>query len=186
MSDFRGYPNYPRGMRNNNPGNFRPFYTYSYVGQTGVDPSGYAIFSDMSFGARAMALQVMIDVQTHGFNTLAKLIHSWAPASDGNDEVMYRNYVANKLGIGVNDPIPLDPTNFAKLLRAMIDVEEGVNYSNKIPQSDLLAGINMLPSAYTPTGAATTSAGTGNSSLPWILGAGALIAWGVTRSVRHS
>lgn len=46
----------PRGVRNNNPGNIKYNPANDWDGQTGSDADGFAIFSDPTYGLRAMFL----------------------------------------------------------------------------------------------------------------------------------
>lgn len=129
-----------RGLRNNNPLNLRPV-GFTYEGQTGLDGAGHAIFKDIVFGLRAGTLDLYAKYFVRGLKTFAAIIKIFAPASDGNNE---KNYVATlqKLtGIGSGD-IALSGSNVEKILKAFTIVELGERYSNMIPASDFVKGIN--------------------------------------------
>src|SRR5574337_394778 len=98
-----------RGLRNNNPGNIRYNPKNNWIGQTGQDADGFAIFDKADNGIRALA-RLLKNYQTvYGLNTVAGFISKWAPP-DENDTVAYIASVANQLGVSPNQPISLlDP-----------------------------------------------------------------------------
>lgn len=95
----------PRGIRNNNPGNIEdgPF-ARSLPGYKGSD-GRFAIFETPEAGVNAGA-QLLGSYARRGLTTPAEIINRWAPPSDNNPTQAYAQYVAQRLGIGVNDPIP--------------------------------------------------------------------------------
>lgn len=94
-------------FRNNNPGNL------IYVGQSGAvaGDGGFARFPTPEAGAAALRSQISLDL-TRGTDaagrpttTIAELISSWAPASDGNDTASYIANVSAALGIDPDTPL---------------------------------------------------------------------------------
>lgn len=115
----------PRGLRNNNPLNIEAgAFTKSMPGYKASD-GRFAVFESPEQGiAAADALLMRYGMQ--GRNTPAKIIEKWAPAGDGNDVAAYAGSVAKALGIGPNDPIPMeDPATRRRLIDAMSAVENG-------------------------------------------------------------
>lgn len=115
----------PRGLRNNNPLNIEAGqFTQSMPGFKGSD-GRFAVFESPEQGiAAADALLMRYGMQ--GRNTPAKIIEKWAPAGDGNNVSAYAGSVAKALGIGPNDPIPMeDPAARRALIDAMSAVENG-------------------------------------------------------------
>lgn len=115
----------PRGLRNNNPLNIEAGqFTQSMPGFKGSD-GRFAVFESPEQGiAAADALLMRYGMQ--GRNTPTKIIEKWAPASDGNNVSAYAGSVAKALGIGPNDPIPMeDPAVRRRLIDAMSAVENG-------------------------------------------------------------
>lgn len=115
----------PRGLRNNNPLNIEAGqFTQSMPGFRGSD-GRFAVFESPEQGiAAADALLMRYGMQ--GRNTPAKIIEKWAPAGDGNNVSAYAGSVAKALGIGPNDPIPMeDPAVRRRLIDAMSAVENG-------------------------------------------------------------
>ncbi len=105
--DFRGSKADP-GIRNNNPTNLRPGAAL-WLGEVGIDYSsnagGYIIFSNMYFGLRAGAINLIHYFTKHGWNTPAKIAQAWSPSSDGNDTNGKALAIAKALGVGVNDTL---------------------------------------------------------------------------------
>lgn len=131
----------PRGLRNNNPLNIEAGqFTQSMPGFKGSD-GRFAVFESPEQGiAAADALLMRYGMQ--GRNTPAKIIEKWAPASDGNNVSAYAGSVAKALGIGPNDPIPMeDPTVRRRLIDAMSAVENGKRAGQ--PRQMVKAGTGM-------------------------------------------
>lgn len=97
----------PRGLRNNNPGNIEdgPF-ARSLPGYAGSD-GRFARFDTMEQG-QAAGGALLDSYARRGVVTPAQVINRWAPPSDNNPTDAYAAYVARRLGIGVNDPIPAE------------------------------------------------------------------------------
>jgi hypothetical protein len=147
----------PRGLRNNNPLNIEAGqFTQSMPGFKGSD-GRFAVFESPEQGiAAADALLMRYGMQ--GRNTPAKIIEKWAPAGDGNNVSAYAGSVAKALGIGPNDPIPMeDPAARRALIDAMSAVENGkrggqpqplVRQGNGMPaQQGLPAGMQWAQDA---------------------------------------
>ncbi len=99
-----GYYPGSRSWRNSNPGNLRP-NGMMFAGQTGVDPDGFAIFSNYQAGYNAL----ITDLQTH-FNrnpgqTLADFIRSYASSSPADQQASYIAALASGLGISADTPL---------------------------------------------------------------------------------
>jgi len=131
-----------RGMRDNNPLNVSDS---NWQGEVDVDTNseGEAIFSDMSFGIRAAALNLYSYYYLHGRKTIQDIINNWAPASDGNDPISYAQYVSDQTGIGVNEFFDFNSKNIKAIMKAMANEELGKNYAIQIPDTDWDNGLNM-------------------------------------------
>ncbi len=51
------------------------------------------------YGMRALTKQLYSTIFVHGNDTLPKLVHSWAPASDGNNEKAYVDFLVERTGL---------------------------------------------------------------------------------------
>lgn len=94
------------GIRNMNPGNIRP--GAKFFGETGSE-SGYATFKSPAHGLRAMARLFQTYKEEYDIDTIDEFVDRYAPAKD-NDEKSRQNYkqfLADALGVGVNDEVDL-------------------------------------------------------------------------------
>lgn len=112
----------PRGVRNNNPGNIEdgPF-ARSLPGYRGSD-GRFAIFDSPEAGINAGG-ELLNRYAARGVVTPAQIINRWAPPSDGNPTQAYAQYVASRLSIGVNDPVPANRR--AEAFQAIKEFENG-------------------------------------------------------------
>ena len=112
----------PRGIRNNNPGNIEdgPF-ARSLPGYAGSD-GRFAIFNDPQAGTQAKT-RLLGSYLNRGFDTPGEIINRWAPPSDNNPTDRYAQYVAGRVGVGVNDPV--GPDQIPLLAQAIGEFENG-------------------------------------------------------------
>jgi hypothetical protein len=112
----------PRGIRNNNPGNIEdgPF-ARSLPGYAGSD-GRFARFETPEAGAQAAPRLLQSYIQ-RGFNSPASIINRWAPPSDNNPTQQYAEYVARRVGVGLNDPV--GPDQIPLLAQAISEFENG-------------------------------------------------------------
>lgn len=112
----------PRGIRNNNPGNIEDgAFARSLPGYRGSD-GRFAIFDSPQAGINAGG-ELLARYAARGVVTPAQIINRWAPPSDGNPTQAYAQYVAQRLGIGVNDPVPANRR--AEAFQAINEFENG-------------------------------------------------------------
>lgn len=115
-----------RGTRNNNPGNIKDGpYARSQPGYTGNDGGGFAVFASPAAGAAAQERLLENNYLSKGHNTPRKIIARYAPAGENSAASMnnYAAYVAQRLGIGVDDPVP--SYQISLLGKAMREFETG-------------------------------------------------------------
>lgn len=130
-----------RGLRNNNPGNFRPGVNWQGIAGSA---DGYLVFTDVQFGIRAMALNLYNNYYLFGKKDLLSFITKYAPSSDGNNPLAYANEVAAQAGITAGDDMQLSFERTAAILRAMMNVELSNMFSAMVTDEDLHTGINMI------------------------------------------
>lgn len=117
-------PDAVRGLRNRNPANLRDTGDV-WNGMTGVDGQRFIQFEIDHDGIRAAARSMNIQSQ-RGVNTVRQITHQNSFAADNNPEPEYREYMARRLGVGLNDQLDLnDPEPLASLTQAVIEFELG-------------------------------------------------------------
>jgi len=136
----RGGSAQPRGIRNNNPGNIEDgAFARSLPGYKGSD-GRFAIFETPEQGVQAGG-RLLDSYAQRGVDTPAEIINRWAPPSDGNPTQDYAAYVAGRLGIGVNDPVPANRR--AEAFQAINEFENG----SRGPSQGTGGGPRVLASA---------------------------------------
>lgn len=112
----------PRGIRNNNPGNIEDgAFARSLPGYAGSD-GRFARFDTPDAGAQAAPRLLQSYIQ-RGYNTPASIINRWAPPSDNNPTQQYAEYVARRVGVGLNDQV--GPDQIPLLAQAISEFENG-------------------------------------------------------------
>jgi hypothetical protein len=139
--DFSSQSSYPLGMRNNNPGNLRNGIAW-LGGSAGAN--GFVKFRDVSWGLRAMALDLSTKITKDGLNTISEIITKYAPPSE-NDTAAYIRAVAQDTGWNKDNTISISEDNLLRLMRAIINHEQGNSYSALLSDSDILEGISKMP-----------------------------------------
>lgn len=128
---------YP-GIANNNPGNLRPS-VQKWQGQTGVR-NNLVVFDTMQNGVRALAKDVLNTVKA-GYDTPKKFFAHYAPRNE-NPTDNYTNFVAERLGIKVDDKIIM-PNMLHDMVQYIIIFENGKEYG-LVSQADIQAGIDSV------------------------------------------
>ena len=103
----------------NNPGNLR-----SAAGVPSVD--GFANFQSQQDGYAAMAALLGSYPEKHHADTLAKIINTYAPAKDHNDDAAYIANVSKWAGFKADQKLNLsNPVILSELMAAMVRQEHG-------------------------------------------------------------
>lgn len=106
IRDFEGKPG-DRNYRNNNPGNCR----YSSVGYLSKyepvrrDKDGFAIFKDWATGWLYLKNLIAYKVKKNPSQTLLQFMSVYAPSTDGNNPLVYANFIAKRVGATANTPM---------------------------------------------------------------------------------
>jgi hypothetical protein len=147
-------PGLPRGLGNNNPLNLR-ISSSRWLGKVPISENtdgSFEQFKDGTYqgqpglvmGYRAAIKNIIYHVNT-GNDTISKLIHAWAPASDGNNPTSYAQKVASNTGNQTTTKVPInDPSKLWPIVREMAIIENGIAYKDKIRQSDFNKAYNLL------------------------------------------
>ena len=136
-------PTQSKPIRDKNPLNLRPFKYPFYIGQTGLDTDGEAIFGDWVSGIRAAVMDLNLKIDSDGYNTLNTLIPVFAPSSDGNDVQSYINYVSKVTGCAPGQQLISDDATIKSLFRAMAGMEMGYLNPSDYPQPFTDADIDL-------------------------------------------
>ena len=120
-----------RGERNNNPGNLEASpWTQSQPGYVGSD-GRFAIFATMQDGINAQ-VSLLGGYLRKGYDTINSIINRYGNDPGTADDVSvanYKNYIANRLGVGLNDVITA--AQLPNLTQAMREFETGNTTGNK-------------------------------------------------------
>lgn len=124
LGEGKPLPSGPHGIRLNNPGNIRSGPT-PWIGQSGVDESGFCIFESAFYGIRALAKLLITYHDKYGLVTIRAIISRWAPSNE-NDTAAYIKAVCEDCSFGPDDWLRLsDQSVLAALTRAIIHHENG-------------------------------------------------------------
>lgn len=137
-TSFIGRSDLPLGLRNNNPGNIRP--GDAWQGMTGEN-DGFVTFQDISWGLRALAKDITSKIG-EGYSTIRGMITRYAPPSE-NDTAAYIQAVSNDTGIDPDQQLAADGTTLHELMRAIMNHENGDQYSALVSDADIDQGISM-------------------------------------------
>lgn len=110
------FPDAPRGIRNNNPGNLRQWGNTARV-------DGYASFPTPEAGLAAMIKNLQLQQSKHGLNTISGIISKWAPPEE-NNTAAYIAAMEKQTGFKANQPLDLnDRKTVAPLVSGIIKQE---------------------------------------------------------------
>lgn len=138
---FLNMAGYPLGLRNNNPGNLRT--GDAWQGMIGSN-QGFVVFSDISWGIRALGIDLYGDIVNDGDNTIRKLITAYAPPIENNTNA-YIAAVVEYTGLDADHVLTADSLTLRRLIRAIMNVELGSNYSALVTNADIDEGLALMP-----------------------------------------
>lgn len=121
----------PRGIRNNNPLNIRIGNTWLGEVPNPTD-SDFEQFVNVRYGLRAAFCILRRYIRRYHRDTITKIIHAWAPASE-NDCASYIKVVAHRSSIDPDAKIDYDDVaTMCKLVQAMAFIECGRELDIKV------------------------------------------------------
>lgn len=123
---YLGKSNFPRGIRNNNPGNLR-ISASKWQGKIPADKNtdgAFEQFTNYAFGVRAMIILIRNYINRDGLNTIGKIMHKYAPTSENHTDT-YAAWVGKKTGIPVDQPIDATQAYLRPIIKAMAHYENG-------------------------------------------------------------
>ena len=117
----------------NNPLNIKWNASNNWVGQTGKNSNGFAIFDTPQNCYRA-GTKILSSYAKRGIDTVPEIIKTWAPPSDNNPTESYINFVCGETGF--NRIQTITKQNYVDLFIAMTKFETGkFPYSRAVVQS---------------------------------------------------
>lgn len=128
---------YPRGIRNNNPGNIRHGDKWQGLADKQTD-AAFCVFKAPEWGLRAL-VKILRNYQTkHGLKTVESIINRFAPQIE-NDTSSYILSVCQVLDVKPRDVIDVfEPGIMINLLKAVIRHENGIQpYSDEVLKKSL-------------------------------------------------
>jgi len=147
---------YPLGLRNNNPGNLRP--GDNWQGMIG-EYAGFIQFENIAWGLRALGKDLTTKINS-GYNTIEKIITRYAPPTE-NNTAAYIAALVDYTGLSATKILVADNVTLKRLIRAIMNVELGTNYSALITDTDINEGLAMMGNSIITTGTVGFSIATG-------------------------
>uniref|UniRef100_UPI0036DD88B5 structural protein n=1 Tax=Photorhabdus sp. RM322S TaxID=3342825 RepID=UPI0036DD88B5 len=123
-----------RGIRNNNPGNIRWGDNWQgLVPESQRTDKSFCQFVSPEYGIRAMIKVIRNYNRKYGINTVSGIISRWAPSNENNTDA-YINRVCKDTDVTCDQVVDVfDKTFMAKLIKAIITVENGSQpYNNEV------------------------------------------------------
>lgn len=138
-TSFIGRSDLPIGLRNNNPGDLKT--GIAWQGMTGAEGS-FITFQDITWGLRALARDLVTNIDHEGINTIEALISKYAPPSENLTQV-YIADVAADTGLAKDEVLGTDADTIHSLIRAIVRHELGDTYAQMVSDADIDTGIAM-------------------------------------------
>ncbi len=137
---------FPRGIRNNNPGNIEKGAGWRGLAEDQSSDDRFCVFTDAIYGIRALC-KVLLTYHRHRkaadgsvIDTVREYIERWAPEGE-NDTDAYVRAIRAALGVERGETIdPENPLTLQMLATAIIKHENGEQPYNA---TTLRAGVNM-------------------------------------------
>ena len=132
-TDFRNWKGgntyltkYPKGIRNNNPGNLNKT-SIKWQGKLPKPNNGgrFEMFQSPEYGVRAMIKDLTTKIKRH--STIKAIISEYAPVFENNTQA-YINSVSKAMRVSQNTPLVVSENNLKHLVIAMSKHENGGNY----------------------------------------------------------
>lgn len=115
-----------RGIRNNNPLNIRRSRDKWQGMADRQTDKAFVQFTDRKYGYRA-AFIILKNYMKVDINTINRIIHRWAPSSDGNNTQSYIQFVSQTTDIPANRHLRFsDRNSLIALVRSMAQMESGI------------------------------------------------------------
>lgn len=126
--NYLGRSSYPRGMRNNNPGNIR-ISSSAWKGKVPVSKNtdgAFEQFESYVWGTRALIILLRNYINRDKLNTIRKIVAKYAPPSENHTD-KYAKWVATQTGIGIDQEISASQQYLRPLVKAIGRYENGTD-----------------------------------------------------------
>ena len=120
---YLGMSGMPRGIRNNNPGNFKMSSAnwQGKIPQVDNTDGTFQQYYYFPMGVRMMIKELKNNYINAGYNTLDSLLDRYDPPGNPN----YKAFVSQRTGFGLNDVLTADKITLKKLVQALTRFENG-------------------------------------------------------------
>lgn len=146
--------NYPRGLRNNNPGNIRvgnsawngkiPLINNTdYHGSVTNVVKAFEQFTELRYGLRALMKIIYNYYHRHGLTTVTDIITRYAPHFE-NNTMSYINIVSNMVGLAPYELFELTKEKLILIAKAIVYVENGNDFDDYVTDKDYADAYSIL------------------------------------------
>tara|TARA_Y100000114_G_C11566674_1_gene234403 strand:- start:41 stop:562 length:522 start_codon:yes stop_codon:yes gene_type:complete len=136
----------PLGIRNNNPGNLRPYEGELYAGSSDIKDN-FIVFDTAENGLRGLARDIQTKVNRK-LNTIDSLTKVYAPEGENPTESYVNTVVSNMNSLGYNINKNTDITDLVKndnflkdYMKSKMKMELGAEYENYYSDEKILESI---------------------------------------------
>ena len=136
----------PLGIRNNNPGNLRPYEGELYAGSSDIK-NNFIVFDTAENGLRGLARDIQTKVNRK-LNTIDSLTKVYAPEGETPTESYVNTVVSNMNSLGYNINKNTDITDLVKndnflkdYMKSKMKMELGAEYENYYSDEKILESI---------------------------------------------
>lgn len=127
----------PRGIRNNNPGNFK-MSSAAWQGKIPQQDNTDGTFQQYYYfpmGVRMMIKELKNNYINAGYNTIDSILDRYDPPGNPN----YKSYVSQRTGFGINDPLIADKKTLKSLVQAITRFENGYTGTGLVGASEVVS-----------------------------------------------
>lgn len=137
------------GMKHQNWWNIKtPPNAKGWLGQSGEDTKGHAIFRDPAYACRATVKQ-LYRYHATGASTLRAIFERYAPSADENDPAGYARFVGSRIDKDIDEPTGIfnadgsiaDDARLKAMLQAMAEMENFAGFV--VPEKVLIEGVGL-------------------------------------------
>ena len=137
----------PLGIKNNNPGNLRPYDGELYAGSSDIKDD-FIIFDSAENGLRGLSRDIQTKVNKNKLNTIESLTNVYAPTNENPTQSYVDTVVENLNSLGYKINKKTDITNLVKddnflkdYMKSKMKMELGAEYENYYSDEKILESI---------------------------------------------